>query len=316
MPSARRLCVEVTQQCPVELTTYGYYPNAGASYFFIIVFGVCCIAQLGLGFRYKTYPFMIAAVLGTFGEAVGYGGRLIMHGNPWSPSGFKTQICCLVLAPSFLAACIYLSLKHIVRHSGSQYSRVQPKHYTWWFIGGDFGSIVIQAIGGGVAAAGEDNRSVADVGNKLIITGIALQLVVMTFAAALIGEFYWRRKNDRPIAKTIETISPALSTSHSDEEKTADESAPVQPASRSSRTPKDERNFKLFCWSMGAAFVAVYVRCVYRIPEMSGGWGGPLMRKEVEFYILDGMMCAIASLAFTIFHPAFFFPVMKRGFEW
>lgn len=27
-----------------------------------------------------------------------------------------------------------------------------------------------------------------------------------------------------------------------------------------------------------------------RIPEMSGGWGNDLMRKENEFLILDGMM--------------------------
>lgn len=27
----------------------------------------------------------------------------------------------------------------------------------------------------------------------------------------------------------------------------------------------------------------------YSLPEMAGGWGGPLMKKEDEFLVLDGM---------------------------
>jgi hypothetical protein len=28
---------------------------------------------------------------------------------------------------------------------------------------------------------------------------------------------------------------------------------------------------------------------IYSIPEMAGGWGNPLMQKEDEFLVLDGM---------------------------
>jgi hypothetical protein len=37
------------------------------------------------------------------------------------------------------------------------------------------------------------------------------------------------------------------------------------------------------------AYVTVLIRCIYRLPEMAGGWGNALMRNEREFLLLDGM---------------------------
>lgn len=47
------------------------------------------------------------------------------------------------------------------------------------------------------------------------------------------------------------------------------------------------------------------------IPEMTGGWGSSLMRNEEDFMVLDGMMIAVAVLAFTLFHPALFLPTLR-----
>lgn len=44
---------------------------------------------------------------------------------------------------------------------------------------------------------------------------------------------------------------------------------------------------------------------------MSGGWGSPLMQKEDEFLVLDGMMIAFAVLAMTVSHPGIFIPSMR-----
>ena len=46
---------------------------------------------------------------------------------------------------------------------------------------------------------------------------------------------------------------------------------------------------------------------------MAGGWGNELMRKEVEFLILDGAMIALASILMTMAHPGIFFPAMRSG---
>lgn len=49
----------------------------------------------------------------------------------------------------------------------------------------------------------------------------------------------------------------------------------------------------------------------YRLPEFAGGWGNPLMRHETEFLILDGVMVLLGVIAFTVFHPGFWFPPMS-----
>ena len=135
---------DITPECPLSATTYGYYPNLSANSFFIALFGLCLFLQLVLGTWRKTWTWLVVLTIGTFGEAVGYIGRIIMHGNPWSGAGFKTQICCLVLAPSFLAAGIYVTLKHVVMYCGAENSRLKPRLIPWIFIGLDFGSIVCE----------------------------------------------------------------------------------------------------------------------------------------------------------------------------
>ncbi|KAI5287787.1 hypothetical protein KEM52_001428, partial [Ascosphaera acerosa] len=49
------------------------------------------------------------------------------------------------------------------------------------------------------------------------------------------------------------------------------------------------------------------------LPEMSGGWGGPLMRREDEFLVLDGAMILAAMLAFSICHPGMYFGSFRKG---
>lgn len=43
----------------MEATLYGYYPSLGWNAFFVGIFGICCIVNLGLGIRYKTWTYMV-----------------------------------------------------------------------------------------------------------------------------------------------------------------------------------------------------------------------------------------------------------------
>jgi len=249
--SQRRMCEEISPSCPVELTTYGYYPNLGANAFFVAIFGICLLATLFLGIRKRTWTYMAVLTIGTFGEAVGYVGRILMHDNPWSDAGFKTQICCLVLAPSFLAAGIYVTLKHIVRYCGTEHSKLKAWLYPWIFIGCDFGSIILQAIGGGIAASAGDNLEkpeLLDVGNGLIVAGISFQVATMAVCGVLML-LYWMQFN---AAK----VSRVGSREPSDYEK-------------DQHFPKRARNFRLFCYAIGLAYTTILIRCIYRYVSFS-----------------------------------------------
>ena len=70
--------------------------------------------------------------------------------------------------------------------------------------------------------------------------------------------------------------------------------------------------FKFFVSAITAATVAILIRCVYRIPELSGGWANPIMRNETDFIVLDGVMCTIATLFLTAFHPGYCFKPMQN----
>ncbi|KAJ6016153.1 hypothetical protein N7540_010744 [Penicillium herquei] len=284
-------CTHVTPECPVSETTYGYYPNLGGNAFFTAFFGVMGVAQVGLGVYYRTWTFMVALGIGAFMEMAGYIGRILMHSNPWNEGAFKLQIVCLVLAPTFVAAGVYLTLKHIVLNLGPEHSKLNPRLFTWIFISCDIGSLILQAAGGGVAAAaGNTNQALLRAGDDIIIAGIAFQVLTMSVCGVLGLNFFWN------VARHGNGLTG---------EKNPESNASTIPPSR----------MRLIIIAEIFAYFTVLIRCIYRIPEMAGGWGSALMQKENEFLVLDGMMIALATLAYSLFHPGLFIPSMRTGYK-
>lgn len=167
-------CTSISPLCPVSSTTYAYAPNLGANAFFSAAFFLLCLTNIVLGIRYKTWTYLIALGFGTFAEGLGYIGRCMLHTNAYSSNGFEIQICCLIIAPAFIAAGVYLTLKHIVIELGADFSRLRPRLYTWIFIFCDILSLVLQGAGGGTAATADHGSSLQDVGTDLMITGIVV----------------------------------------------------------------------------------------------------------------------------------------------
>jgi hypothetical protein len=46
---------------------------------------------------------------------------------------------------------------------------------------------------------------------------------------------------------------------------------------------------RLFLVAMSTALLTVFLRCIYRIAEMAGGWANPIMRDEIGFVVMEGM---------------------------
>jgi hypothetical protein len=183
---------------------------------------------------------------------------------------FKLQICALVLGPSFVAAAIYLTLKHFVLYCGPQYSLIKARLYPWIFVGCDFGSMVLQGIGGGLAAAGgTKNQALINGGNKMIVAGIAFQVVTMAVCGLLVLIYIIRYKKGAAARTAVEEKSAY----HSDKEQGSIALWKI----------------KVFGGMVTLAYFTVLIRCIYRLPEMAGGWGNALMRNEKEFLLLDGM---------------------------
>ncbi|KAF2637508.1 RTA1-domain-containing protein [Massarina eburnea CBS 473.64] len=275
-------CYKVTPLCPVEATIYGYTPSLGWNAFFAVFFGVSALIHLGLGIRYKTWTYMIGVGLGCLAECGGYYGRLMINNNPWDNTGFQVQVVLLIFAPSFLAAGIYLTLKHIVIHIGEPWSRLRPIFYTYIFIACDLTSLVGQSAGGALAAMGSDKATI-DLGTNLMLAGIIWQVIVLVVFGYLVAEYAFRTYRRKAI------LSPEAMDIISD------------------------GRFRLFASGVFIAYFTIFIRCVYRIPELSDGWGSEMMRREPEFIGLEGIMIMFAVLAQTIFHPGHYFPAMVPG---
>jgi hypothetical protein len=206
--------------------------------------------------------------------------RRLRHNNPFSENGFMIQICCLIIAPAFVAAGIYLTLKHVVISFGQEWSRLRPAWYTYLFIAGDIISLTLQGAGGGTASSADPDTAMLDVGTNLMIAGVVFQVVVLAFFAYFFVEYAIRTYRRRDVLS-----AGAMELFH----------AP------------------LFRWFMGAvvvAYVGIFVRCVYRIPELTSGWGSELMRNEPEFIALEGAMIVVSVAALTVFHPGYCFPAL------
>ncbi|CAO2647695.1 Nn.00g086170.m01.CDS01 [Neocucurbitaria sp. VM-36] len=281
-PDVPEWCESVTPECPVEGTIYGYTPSLGANAFFAGFFGLALIFQLYFGIRHKTWTYMITVSLGCLAECIGYIGRIMMSNNPYDDIGFNIQIVLLIFAPAFLAAGIYLTLKHVVIQFGDGWSRLRPNWYTYVFIACDIASLVMQSAGGAMAATADPGESIGDIGTDVMIAGIIFQVVVLAIFGFLVTEYSVRtyKRRDR--------------------------------LSHNALALWDNRRFKFFCGAVVVAYVTIFVRCIYRIPELLGGWGGELMRVEIDFIILEGVMIVLTVLAQTIFHPGLCFPALAN----
>jgi len=280
-----RECTEVSQLCPVEMTVLSYYPNLGANIFFAVAFGLVVLTSATIGTWKRTWTFMLFVTGGSVLETVGYVGRVLLHENPWNKDAFQMQICTIILGPTFICAGIYLTLKHVSANLNPSLSRIRPRLYPLIFLPADLTCLIIQAIGGGLAAAaGQTNKKLLDGGNQAIIAGIALQVVVlMLFGAA--GADYWLR---------------VRKWAHSGDHSTGDIAL------------YSARKFRLFLCGVAVAYACVMVRCVYRVAEMAGGWGNHIMQDEVSFMILDGGLVLTCVTLLTVFHPGIYFQQMTK----
>lgn len=274
-------CTEITPVCPVEWSIYGYYPSLGANAFFTAWFAILIFPNFYFGIRYKAWTYMLALSLGCITETIGYIGRILLHDNPYSETGFQMQICCLILGPAFNSAAIYLTLKHIALFFGPEYSIMKPRWYTYVFITGDIIALVLQAIGGGIAATAGDNLDQAETGTNIMMAGISWQVATLLLFAATSTHYLYRRFNAR---RNGHDLSPEATAALKD------------------------LKFRLFAIAVFTAFLAIFARCVYRIVELYGGWANEVMRDEPSYIVLEGVVIAYASLVQTVFHPGYCFP--------
>lgn len=260
------------EACPIELSVYGYRPTLPGSAAVIALYGICALIQIVVGIRYRTWGFMVAMVLGCIGEIIGYAGRIMLYQEPWGQSGFIIQICLITMSPVFFAAAIYVMIYKIINYISPSHSRVQPRLIYWFFIICDIISLILQAVGGAMSSTSNGSSTA---GVNIALAGLVFQVVSLLFFAVVCADYVIRTRSIWSAAK--------LPTS-----------------------------FKIFSSFLSLATLLIWVRCVYRIYELSEGYSmdSEALRDEPLFIGLEMVLVLLAAYCLIVAHPG---PVFERG---
>lgn len=167
-------------------------------------------------------------------------------------------------APTFFTAGIYVILGRLISLQGPHTSPISPKMYLWIFCTCDFISLVVQAVGGGIASdasstAGGDTKP----GTDIMVAGILFQMASI-------------------VVFTILGVNFLISARHD-----------VFPL-----------KLKLLVAATSLSVVMIFARSVYRSIELLQGWSGFLITHEGYFIALDGALMVVAVGCFNLFHPS------------
>ncbi|QPG75229.1 hypothetical protein FOA43_002579 [Brettanomyces nanus] len=240
------------------------------------VFGVLA------GDRFFPISFIIGCVL----EFIGYVGRSLGYKDPTKLSWYVVQSLGIAVAPILFMAGIYNTFGESIPVFGSKYSVLKPTKYRYIFIVSDVISFVVQCSGGGLSAylASTDNGS--DVGTNIMVAALAFQVFSMSVFMFLVLLFFYRVHKARKMKTYVVVEDPKY-----------------RYLEREYSAIRKPRYFRGYVYAYFIATILVYIRCVYRVAEMSTGFTGPTSQKEVWFLVFDLLMIILAVGIVTIFYP-------------
>ncbi|TFL02859.1 RTA1 like protein-domain-containing protein [Pterulicium gracile] len=255
-----------------DLTPYGYVPTRALCIFFLAWFGVSTLVHLGQAVHKKRWFMIPTVVLCGAGELIAWGGRYWSSTSPLASDPFLMQIASAVLAPTPLLAALFIIAGIIISQLGPCYSRLSPKMYSIVFLSCDIVSLIVQSVGGGLAASDDENP---ERGANIMLGGIVFQTVVIIVFCVVSGEFLFRYIKDQSISgKTRERGTAYL-------------------------------RLKLMLAAVIFVLVLLVIRAIYRIIELSEGWEGTVITTEWYFNLFDGAMIALAMTVLNVFHPGY-----------
>ncbi|KAL4772357.1 RTA1 like protein-domain-containing protein [Aspergillus nidulans var. acristatus] len=277
------------ETCPLDWALIRYFPNLAGNILYLALFALMLLAQVYQGLRFRTWSYLGCMACGTLLEVIGYGGRLILHNNPFNFSAFLQYLICLTIGPAFITAAIYLSFGRVIIIYGEKSSRLRAKSYAKIFVACDLLCLVLQAAGGAVTAtAGRNQDGLRRIGINVMIAGLAAQVVCLGTFMVLAGDYVRRLRGLR----------------------TGNYAGPDSAASAGSIG--GGWIWKGFLWGLGIATLLIFIRSIFRVAELNGGFGSELANDEVAFMILEGAMMVIACGWMSLFHPGL---CLRRG-DW
>ncbi|KAJ7748291.1 RTA1 like protein-domain-containing protein [Mycena maculata] len=262
---------------PLFESPYGYTPTEYVCLLYLVLFSVSTLVQAGQATYYRLWWLLPTACLAGMLEIAGWSARLWSAIAPLNFHPYEMQIICTIIGPTPLAAANFIILGHIITRLGPMYSRLSPKLYTAFFLCCDIISLVIQGMGGGLAAGAVAKKTNPAHGGNIMLGGICFQMVTITVYALFAGEFILRFLKNRPLSASPPATPPIL--------------AP---------------RMKVLLYALMLNTTCLFIRAVYRVFELADGYNGRIIQTQVYFNVLDGAMITIAMFTLNFAHPGAF----------
>ncbi|BGP53545.1 hypothetical protein JCM8202_001505 [Rhodotorula sphaerocarpa] len=256
------------KQAQYDTQLYGYVPSVSYSAVFITIFGLSTLLHLGQMIYARRYWWMVCMAIGGILEILGWAARLWSHFAPLNFSAFVMQICCLIIAPTFYSASLYWAGGLMIAHVAPESSWLSGTAFKIVFIIADVVSLVIQAIGGGMAgsAVGTTHHQQYLNGSHIMLAGIVVQLAVMVFFVVYLAVWAYRGRDRFAIAG---------------------------------------RRLHIMLLGIFLASLGIIVRGCYRTPELSEGFSGWIATQQ-PWQLFDAIPVAFSTYVLNIIHPHWF----------
>ncbi|KAH6629486.1 RTA1 like protein-domain-containing protein, partial [Boeremia exigua] len=282
---------------PHAYVLYRYYPSQVAAIIFVVLFALTTILHIFQLVKRRTWYFIPLVVGGLF-ETIGFVGRVLSKDDIWALGPFIMQSLLILVAPALFAASIYIILGRVILMvDGERYSMVRQKWLTKTFVAGDVLSFLMQGSGGGIMAMGTLNSM--ELGEKIIIGGLFIQLIFFALFVCVAADFHRRLIKDIPIKRRYTPRSLFRKTRH-----THNSSSDGPITAVISREAVHELPWKRHLYVLYAASALILVRSIFRIIEYIQGNAGYLLSNEVFLYIFDATLMFLVMVLFNWIHPS------------
>lgn len=201
-------------------------------------------------------------------QTIGYCGRIWSHFDTLSIGGFIIQAILILIAPALYAASIYMILGRLISAVGAE--RLSPIPIRWLtkiFVTGDVISFFLQAGGGGIQAGG--TLDLFEIGEKIIIAGLFVQIAFFGFFVATAVQFHRRLLVD------------------------------TEPLSKESKASIPWKKHLAVLYTVSAV---ILIRSIFRVVEYLQGNGGYLISHELFLYIFDTLLMVLVMAIFLVFY--------------
>ncbi|SPO07405.1 related to Rtm1p [Cephalotrichum gorgonifer] len=227
------------------------------------VFSILSLLHIWRLLRHRAFYFT-AFTIGGFFQVIGYAARIWSHFDPLSVIAFSLQAIFILVAPALYAASIYMILGRLIRTLRSEHLSIVPvKWMTKLFVIGDVVSFVLQGGGGGIQAAG--TLELYEIGEKVIIVGLFVQITIFSFFMVTAVAFHRRQ-------------------------------------TRKSQGAAAGVPWKRHLCVLYVVSVIILIRSIFRVVEYLQGNGGYLISHEIFLYMFDAVLMAAVMAIFLIYY--------------